>query len=105
MSRSRFCRGSWWWPMLALSLCMTLLAWGSTASARAFSPTEDLVQQAYLAFYGRPGDPAGLAYWSQQLDAAGGSLDAIIQALSNSGSCTNHASLQDLGGNDPLCGP
>ncbi|NEX17210.1 MAG: hypothetical protein C1943_11395 [Halochromatium sp.] len=84
MPRSRLCRGRWWWSMLPLSICMALLVWGSTASARAFSPTEDLVQQAYLAYYGRPGDPAGLAYWSQQLDAAGGSLDAIIQAFGDS---------------------
>jgi YVTN family beta-propeller protein len=39
------------------------------------------VQKTYVAYYGRPGDPAGLAYWANRMDAEGGSLDAIIAAF------------------------
>jgi hypothetical protein len=50
---------------------------GSTASF-------DYLQKAYVAYYGRPADPAGQAYWSGQMDLAGGSLAAIIDAFGNS---------------------
>jgi DNA-binding beta-propeller fold protein YncE len=43
------------------------------------------VQKAYVAYYGRPADPAGLAYWATRMDAAGGSLHAIVIAFGNSG--------------------
>ncbi|MFB9887862.1 beta strand repeat-containing protein [Balneatrix alpica] len=46
------------------------------------------VQQAYIAYYSRPADPAGLTYWADQLDAAGGSLSAIIKAFSTSAEAT-----------------
>ena len=42
------------------------------------------VQKAYVAFYQRPADPAGLAYWSQQLEAAKGNLQQMIDPLANS---------------------
>ena len=42
------------------------------------------VQEAYLAYYGRPADPAGQAYWAQQLDAANGNLSSIINAFGTS---------------------
>ena len=41
------------------------------------------VQKAYVAYYGRAADPAGLDYWATQLDAAG-SLNAIIVPFGNS---------------------
>jgi hypothetical protein len=41
------------------------------------------VQKAYVAYYGRAADPAGLDYWASQLDAAG-SLNAIIVPFGNS---------------------
>jgi hypothetical protein len=44
----------------------------------------DLVQYAYIAFYGRPADLAGQEYWADQLDANGGDLAGIIDAFSNS---------------------
>jgi hypothetical protein len=50
--------------------------------ASAFSL--DYVQKAYVAYYGRPADPAGQAYWAARMDAAGGSLSAIIDAFGNS---------------------
>lgn len=44
----------------------------------------DEVQSVYLAYYGRPADTGGLAYWSQQLNDAGGDLNRIIDAFANS---------------------
>ncbi|WP_346799127.1 DUF4214 domain-containing protein [Halomonas sp. Bachu 37] len=46
--------------------------------------TQDLVQQLYLAYYGRPADPGGLAYWSEQLDANDGDLDSAINFFGDS---------------------
>jgi len=42
------------------------------------------VQKAYIAYYGRPADPAGQGFLALRMDAAGLSLDAIIQAFGNS---------------------
>ncbi|WP_168927513.1 DUF4214 domain-containing protein [Nitrincola alkalilacustris] len=42
------------------------------------------IQKLYVAFYGRPADPAGQVYWAQQLDTAQGSLQRIIDAFANS---------------------
>ena len=36
------------------------------------------VQQAYVAYYGRPADPGGLDYWSNRMDAA---VDRSIRSL------------------------
>ncbi|MFL9961752.1 DUF4214 domain-containing protein [Paraburkholderia sediminicola] len=46
------------------------------------------VQQAYLAYYGRPADPAGQQYWVNQLTAANGNLNSIIDAFGNSAEST-----------------
>ncbi|WP_346799132.1 DUF4214 domain-containing protein [Halomonas sp. Bachu 37] len=45
---------------------------------------QSLVQQLYLAYYGRPADPGGLAYWSEQLQANDGNLDSIINFFGDS---------------------
>lgn len=50
-------------------------------STTAFQTT---VQQAYLAYYGRPADPGGLAFWADRLAQNNGNLDAIIDAFANS---------------------
>lgn len=42
------------------------------------------VQKAYIAYYGRPGDPGGVEYWAERLALAGGDLDALIDAYANS---------------------
>ncbi|MGF6837636.1 hypothetical protein QF001_001503 [Paraburkholderia youngii] len=42
------------------------------------------VQQAYLAYYGRPADPAGQEYWAMRLDNAGGNLSSIINEFGTS---------------------
>jgi hypothetical protein len=41
----------------------------------------DYVQKAYVAYYGRPGDPGGMLYWAGRMDAEGQSLNAIIGAF------------------------
>lgn len=46
------------------------------------------VNSFYLAFYGRPADPAGLQYWSQQLANANGNLTAISTAFATSEEAT-----------------
>ncbi|GAB3412903.1 DUF4214 domain-containing protein [Massilia agilis] len=45
---------------------------------------DSVVTSFYLAYYGRPADPAGLAFWSQALASAGGDFSAIIDAFANS---------------------
>jgi len=42
------------------------------------------VQSFYLAFFGRPADPSGLRYWSEQLATVGGDLAGVIHAFSSS---------------------
>jgi len=61
------------------------------------------VQKAYIAYYGRPADPSGLAYWTDKLAAAKGNLSEIIQAFGSSaeatslfGSKTNLAAVETL---------
>ncbi|MPW17862.1 DUF4214 domain-containing protein [Paraburkholderia sp. CNPSo 3157] len=46
------------------------------------------IQQAYIAYYGRPADPAGQAYWATQMDKAGGNINVIINAFGNSAEST-----------------
>lgn len=53
------------------------------ASARPFTSFETLVQEAYIAYYGRPADADGLAFWRERIEDAG-SLDGIIQAFGES---------------------
>jgi|GEM_PF-3454729 len=43
-----------------------------------------LVQTIYMAYYQRPADPAGLRYWAEKLEQAGGDLKNIINAFANS---------------------
>lgn len=42
------------------------------------------IQKAYVAFYGRPADYAGMIYWAGVLDQNGGNLNAVIQSFGNS---------------------
>jgi len=41
------------------------------------------VQTLYIAFYGRPADVSGLAFWGARLDALGGNLGALGAELAN----------------------
>ncbi|MFL6671670.1 MAG: DUF4214 domain-containing protein [Massilia sp.] len=45
---------------------------------------DSLVNSFYVAYYGRPADPAGLAYWSEQLEKVNGSLTSIAVAFATS---------------------
>jgi len=56
----------------------------SSCQARHFSIIEEQVQDAYIAFYGRPADIGGLDYWSNKLMAAGGDLGLIMDEFGNS---------------------
>ena len=51
---------------------------------RIFSTNDSIVNSFYLAFYGRPADVSGLAFWSQQLANNHGDLAAITQAFATS---------------------
>lgn len=42
------------------------------------------IQQLYIAYFGRPADPAGLTFWATQVDAANGSVAAVIAGFSAS---------------------
>jgi hypothetical protein len=44
----------------------------------------DLVQTAYIAYYGRPADPAGLNFWAGTLMANKGDASAMIDAFGRS---------------------
>ena len=48
------------------------------------STHESTVNSFYLAFYGRPADPAGMKYWAEQLSKAGGDINAIKTAFATS---------------------
>jgi hypothetical protein len=44
----------------------------------------DTVQKAYIGYYGRPADPAGLTYWADRLDEENGDLSALINEFGTS---------------------
>ncbi len=50
----------------------------------ASSESRQTVQSMYVAYYGRPGDPAGVAWWADQLEINGGDLSQIINQFGNS---------------------
>ncbi len=43
-----------------------------------------VVQEMYVAYYGRPGDIAGVEFWALRLGESGGDMNAIIDAFGNS---------------------
>ena len=49
---------------------------------------DSTINAFYVAFYGRPADPAGLAYWSQQLAQANGDFSVIKEAFATSQEAT-----------------
>ena len=50
----------------------------------ALSTFDSTVNSVYLAFFGRPADPAGLAFWSKQLAENNGDLRAITPFFASS---------------------
>jgi hypothetical protein len=39
------------------------------------------VQRAYIGFYQRPADPAGLIYWAARLDESNGGLSDVLETF------------------------
>ncbi|KAF0280922.1 DUF4214 domain-containing protein [Spiribacter aquaticus] len=58
--------------------------------------TEGKVNAAYVAYYGRAADAEGRAFWANELEAADGNLDAIIDAFGTSAEAE-----QRYGGREP----
>lgn len=52
------------------------------------STFEAAVHSLYFAYYGRPADPDGLAFWSEQLERAGGDIGAIADVFANAEEAT-----------------
>jgi hypothetical protein len=55
-----------------------------TSSESDLSEYYDEVQEAYIAYYGRPADPDGLEFWAGQLKEADGDIDSIIDSFGQS---------------------
>jgi hypothetical protein len=64
----------------SMSAATNVAATFSFAGAGSANANE-WVQKSYVAYYGRPADPAGLAYWAGRMDKEGGSLSSIIEAF------------------------
>ncbi len=45
---------------------------------------EKAIQQLYVAYYNRPADPAGMAFWNGVVDAQGGNTSAVSAAFASS---------------------
>ncbi len=58
-------------------------------SAKGVTSYEDQVQAMYVAYYSRPGDPGGVAYWASRLEKGNGDLAAIINQFGNSAEYTD----------------
>lgn len=54
------------------------------ATPLALTANQILVAKSYIAYYGRPAEPEGLKFWTEQLDRSDGNLDEIINAFSHS---------------------
>ncbi|MCG8609912.1 MAG: DUF4214 domain-containing protein [Pseudomonadales bacterium] len=94
---------------LRINTFFLLLAYFFTTSAladcspRGFSQSENDVINAYLAFYGRAADSAGLDFWAQELANSGGNLNTVIEPFGNSrefdlrfGSLSNENLIENL---------
>ncbi len=58
------------------------LTFTSPAQAQASPNATEQVQQVYVAFYGRPGDPDGVSYWASKVGAAG--VSSVLDQFSGS---------------------
>ena len=74
------------WRGARRALLMAVLTAAAPNALPAYPPVtaNDWVQEAYVAYYGRPADDFGLAYWAYRLTREGGSLSSIIDAFGNS---------------------
>lgn len=72
---------------IAVSGCNDVSVWGGSDRGGTDCIADAMrrrVQDAYVAYYGRPGDPGGVDYWTQRLIAEGGALETIINAFATS---------------------
>ena len=51
--------------------------------------TQNIIQQLYVAFYGRPADSEGLAFWSQALEQNGGNVSGFLAEFITSDEALN----------------
>jgi hypothetical protein len=65
----------------AYAAVFLLLLASSITHAQGYS---DQVQEMYVAYYSRPGDPDGVDFWVSELSNSGGDLTAIIEKFGNS---------------------
>ncbi len=73
--------------LLMRSLLSVLLAIANVmlAHGEAYTSYESQVQQMYVAYYGRPGDPGGIDYWADRLAAENGNWIAdLVNAFGTS---------------------
>ena len=69
--------------LIVLIFLMTFLAIPFVANATTTYETQ--VQQMYVAYYGRPGDPGGVDYWAERLEAEGGNwISDLVNAFGTS---------------------
>ena len=69
-----------------LILVFVLLPFNTNAATQA---SIDLAQQMYVAYYGRPADPGGLAYWADVFDATSDLTEALA-AFGNASEFTDN---------------
>jgi len=62
-------------------LIVALLIMACSAQAQYSQDDYDNVQKMYIAYYGRPGDPGGLAFWAGKLAEGNGDLSSIIESF------------------------
>lgn len=68
--------GRRWWDAGRIELSSSLIFLGS------FTTSEQLVDALYVAYLGRPADPAGLAYWASKVRAGDGTgADRLARSL------------------------
>jgi len=65
------------------------------ASALEDSHYTEQVQAMYIAYYSRPGDPGGVAYWAKRLEQSNGDSSAIINQFGNSAEYTDRLAGKD----------
>jgi len=65
------------------------------ASALEDSDYTEQVQAMYIAYYSRPGDPGGVAYWAKRLEQSNGDSSAIINQFGNSAEYTDRLAGKD----------
>lgn len=69
---------------LGLSLCVLTITTLLEIPAHAQEDYVREVQSMYVAYYGRPGDPGGVAYWAGVLEATGTGKAGIIDTFGDS---------------------